>query len=31
MKMIKKILALFDFRLSPEEVIHITLVQIRAM
>ena len=31
MRIIRKIMKLFDFQLAPEEIVHITLVQIRAM
>lgn len=31
MKFIRKIIAMFDYKLAPEEIIHVTLVQIRAM
>ena len=31
MKIIRKIAKFFDVRLEPDEVIHVTLVQIRGM
>lgn len=31
MKLIRKIRKFFDIQLAPEEIVHVTLVQIRAM
>lgn len=31
MKIINFIMKIFDYHLAPEEVVHVTLVQIRAM
>lgn len=31
MKLIRKIRKFFDVQLAPEEIVHVTLVQIRAM
>lgn len=31
MKLIKKLLKLFEVQLTPDEIVHVTLVQIKAL